>query len=280
MARVYIVCPYFNSARFLAESVESVLAQSFDDWKLLLIDDGSTDSSAAIAEQYARRYRRRIVLLQHADRQNQGISASRNLGLKTARGEFLAFLDSDDVWHPNMLQTQVANLEQHPTAVMTFAAAERWYQWPGNQNGSTADFIVPASFSLESNLPISPPHLLSAFVADESKAPCPSTVLVRRAAAVRCGGFVEEFRGLYDDQVFYARLCATRPVYAESACLARYRQHAASCCAYAGRMGIEVEERVRFLNWLTDFLTAQKISDSHLPQIVRQEREQIALAVQ
>ena len=269
MARVSIVCPYFNSARFLVESIESVLLQSFDDWELLLINDGSSDSSAAIVEQYARRYDKRVVPLQHPDRQNEGISASRNVGLKKAHGEFLAFLDSDDVWHPNMLRTQVANLERHPTAVMTFAAAERWYQWPGNQNGRTADFIVPASVSPQSHRLISPPHLLSAFVADESKTPCPSTVLVRKAEALRCGGFVEDFRGLYDDQVFYARLCATRPVYAESTCLARYRQHAGSCCA-----------SVRFLNWLTDFLNAQRISDPHLSEIVRQGREQIILAVQ
>nr|MDQ2711523.1 hypothetical protein [Acidobacteriota bacterium] len=171
---------------------------------------------------------------------------------------------------------QVANLDRHPEAVMAFAAAERWYQWPGNRNPGIKDFIVPSRLtSNPEKAVIEPPLLLSEFVKDESKTPCPCTVLVRKADAIRCGGFVEDFPGLYDDQAFYARLCATHPVYAEKACLARYRQHAGSCCASASALGTGVQERAHFLEWLLDFLATEQINETHLHSVVEREREQI-----
>src|SRR5260221_13006285 len=101
---------FLNEERFLAEAVESVLAQSFVDWELLLVDDGSTDGSAALAGSFARKHHR-IRYLRHPDRANHGMSASRNLGLDHARGQFVGFLDADDVWLPNKLSEQLAVFE-------------------------------------------------------------------------------------------------------------------------------------------------------------------------
>ncbi len=276
MVRVSVVCTYFNSVSFLAESIESVLGQSFSDWELLLVDDGSTDGSHAIAKRYADRYPDRIVRFQHAGRRNRGISSSRNLGIRHAQGELVALIDSDDIWLPDMLRKQVANLDRHPEAVMAFAAAERWYQWPGNRNRSIGDFIVRSRLTGKPGMAvIEPPLLLSEFVGDESKTPCTCTVLVRKADAIRCGGFAEDFPGLYDDQVFYARLCAAHPVYAEQACLARYRQHAGSCCASASASGTDARERAHFLDWLLNFISTEQIDDRDLCLLVQREREQI-----
>src|ERR1700691_6786421 len=103
---VSIITPFYNTERFLQEAIESVLAQTYSNWELLLVDDGSTDGSTAIAHRYADRAPAKIRYLAHPGRENRGLSASRNLGIAGAGGEFLALLDADDVWLPQKLEQQ------------------------------------------------------------------------------------------------------------------------------------------------------------------------------
>src|SRR5918997_1425231 len=115
---VSTILPFLNAEKFIEEAIESVFAQTYDDWELLLIDDGSTDGSTRIALQYAERHRGRVRYLEHPEHQNRGVSASRNLGISHARGEYVAFLDADDVWLEHKLEQQVAILSSHPEAGM------------------------------------------------------------------------------------------------------------------------------------------------------------------
>ena len=123
-ARVSIVTPFLNAERFLAESVESVLAQTRDDWELLLVDDGSSDRSRAIACAYAARYPDRIHVLSHPENRHRGASASRNVGTARAVGEYIAYLDADDVYLPGKLAHQVPLLDAHPEVGIVYAATE------------------------------------------------------------------------------------------------------------------------------------------------------------
>src|SRR5436190_7341573 len=118
--RVSIVTPFLNAERFITESIESVLAQTWHGWELLLIDDGSTDGSTAIAQRYAAAHPEKIRYLTHQERRNCGASASRNLGARHARGEYLAFLDADDVYLPRKLEEQVPLLDAQPDAAMLY----------------------------------------------------------------------------------------------------------------------------------------------------------------
>ena len=97
--------PAYNSAFTIAESIESVIAQTFTDWELLIIDDGSNDDTRNIAEIYAKADSR-ITLFELST--NQGVAAARNHGMRHAKGSWLAFLDSDDLWHPEKLERQLA----------------------------------------------------------------------------------------------------------------------------------------------------------------------------
>ncbi len=272
MTRISIVCPFWNSARFLSETIESVLLQSYTDWELLLVDDGSRDGTREIAKHYAERFPGRIHLLEHNQNANRGISASRNLAIDHAQGELLALIDSDDVWLPGKLQQQVKDLEKNPEAVMTFGAAERWYQWASNENGDQPDFDVPSTIpGYRDDALVAPPDLLEAYLRDESKTPCTCTVLARMSEVIAAGGFVNEFAGLYDDQVFHARLCATHPVYVSSTCFGRYRQHASSCCGTARSSGTENRERLRFLEWLREYLVEAGVQRTSLRLFVEEE---------
>jgi glycosyltransferase involved in cell wall biosynthesis len=109
MQRVSIVIPTYNRARYVVQTVDSVVAQTFGDWHLIIVDDGSTDETPRRLEPYTRDAR--ISLLR---KQNRGQATARNIGLHHARGELLCFLDSDDVWKPDKLARQVRLMDEHP----------------------------------------------------------------------------------------------------------------------------------------------------------------------
>jgi glycosyltransferase involved in cell wall biosynthesis len=126
---VSVITIFHNEQRFLAEAIESVLAQTYDRWELLLCDDGSTDGSSAIAQRYAAAQPDRIRYLEHDGHANRGMSATRNLGLGSAQGEAIAFLDGDDVWVPEKLARQVRRLQEHPEAAAVYGRLHVWHGW-------------------------------------------------------------------------------------------------------------------------------------------------------
>ncbi len=110
MPAVSIISPAYNVAPYIRAAVESVMAQTFTDFELILVDDQSTDSTLDIAREYARGDSRIHVLQQP----NGGISVARNHALRHATASVFAILDSDDLWHPTFLETQLAVLHQRP----------------------------------------------------------------------------------------------------------------------------------------------------------------------
>src|SRR5215203_3938514 len=123
---------FLNAEKFIEEAIESVFAQTYDNWELLLVDDGSSDDSSQIALRYAERYPERVRYLEHPGHQNRGMSASRNLGVSQAKGEYIALLDADDVWLPRTLEQQAIILDSHPEAGMVYGSAQYWYGWTGD----------------------------------------------------------------------------------------------------------------------------------------------------
>lgn len=104
---VSVIMPAYNSEKYIGKSIESVLAQDYEKFELIIVDDGSKDGTKSIAEQYAKNDIR-IKLLEQA---NQGVSVARNKGLDTATGEYVAFLDSDDLWDADNLSVMVQAAE-------------------------------------------------------------------------------------------------------------------------------------------------------------------------
>jgi glycosyltransferase involved in cell wall biosynthesis len=104
---ISVVIPTFNYGRFVEEAVDSVLAQTYDHLEVIVVDDGSEDDTRSRLE----RYGSAITCIHQA---NQGMSTARNTGIGNARGDWIAFLDSDDVWHPRKLEIQVAFLRENP----------------------------------------------------------------------------------------------------------------------------------------------------------------------
>ena len=145
---VSVVMPYLHAARFLDEAIQSVASQTYERWELLLVDDGSTDGSERIAASWARRQPGRIHCLRHPGGANRGISASRNLGLRSASGELVAFLDADDVWREHKLERHVALLSAHPEAGMVYGRTEYWHSWTGDRGDAGRDHVARGADSL------------------------------------------------------------------------------------------------------------------------------------
>src|SRR5262249_39236563 len=138
---VCTVIIFLNAENFIDEAIASVFAQTYDDWELVLVDDGSSDASTAIAKDYAARFPARIRYLEHEGHQNRGKSASRNLAIRNSRSEFVAFLDADDVWMRDKLREQVEILDAHATAGMVYGPGEWWYSWSGKEIDQNRDSI-------------------------------------------------------------------------------------------------------------------------------------------
>lgn len=115
---VSIVIPTFNRAGLLARALDSVVAQTVDDWEIVLIDDGSTDETPQVADDYARRLGERFV---YQRQDNAGCCAARNRGIDRARGRFVAFLDSDDAFAPTKLERQLELFERVPALGLVFS---------------------------------------------------------------------------------------------------------------------------------------------------------------
>lgn len=118
MPRVSIIIPSYNHARFLSHCLESVKAQSFEEWEIILIDDGSTDDSVSIARRYAEQDSRIRVFV---NERNLGTYGSQQRALEMAQGEFVAILNSDDFWNPKKLERQAALLAGHPESPYCYA---------------------------------------------------------------------------------------------------------------------------------------------------------------
>ena len=242
--RVSVIIIFFDAEAFFEEAIESVLAQDYRDFELLLVDDGSTDASTEIAKDYERRYPTRIHCLEHPDHANRGMSATRNLGVEAARGELVAFLDSDDRWAPSKLFEQVEILDRHADVDAVCGTARYWRSWEGGR-----DRLVPSGHA--QNRPVRPPEaILSVYPLGSANAPCPSDLLIRRSAVLGIGGFEEAFRGMYEDQAFLTKLYLERTIYFADKVWIDYRLHDQSCCAQVKRAGQHQDVRRQFLEWL------------------------------
>ena len=204
--RVTVVVPAWNTSSVLAEALDSIRAQTFRDFEVLVVDDGSTDDTAKVAERHGAEDGRFCLICQvHA-----GVSIARNTAVAEARGEWIAFLDADDVWLPAKLERQLALLEQDPAADLLFT---NFFLWDGSRDLGLA--YAPSAVLPEGN-PLQA-LILSCFL-------LPSTVMVRRERLLEIGAFDPALH-MAEDWDLWLRL-AERGIHARGLAepLARYRR--------------------------------------------------------
>lgn len=261
--RVSIILPFFEAQAFLAEAIDSVSAQTFPDWELLLVDDGSPDASREIAERHATSDRARVFVLQHDARRNRGLPATRNLGLRHARGSLIALLDADDVWRPDKLAQQVELLAAHDGAAMVYGKSTYWNPDATSRvQASNVPPIAPAGL-------YEPPSLLALnYPLGPYGSPCPSDLLFRRDAALQVGGFAEDFAA-WEDIVFLSRMFVRHRVCVADECWDWYRVHPQSMSARARRSGEDTQARRDYFRWLEGYLLQEGVRDTGIWKCLR-----------
>lgn len=217
-----------NEEAFLAEAIESVLAQSFDDYEVIVSDDGSTDSTPAIAQSFAERDPKRIRVLRAE--QNQGKPFALNRALAIRRGELIAWLDGDDVMLPDKLERQVAALDSDPAAAGCTHDAEIF--------DSDSRRAIGRFSEVMSGVPLRSGGIELWF--DPTYRMLPSATMIR-SALVPPGGFEERLAytndWLFDIEVFRHGRCV-----AIDDMLVRYRRHSDNFTTRADASGASYEE--------------------------------------
>jgi glycosyltransferase involved in cell wall biosynthesis len=218
MPAVSVIMPAYNVESYIADAIESVLAQTFTDYELVIVNDGSTDGTLRIAELYRNAFPDRVVLV---SQENRGLAAARNTALAAARGDVLALLDSDDAWWPTFLQGQMDILNARPEiAVVTGNAVTR-----GGPNDGQPARPVPDS---------RPAPGLMEILGDETAVFIMS--VFRRSVVDSIGGFDEQFRTSEDYDFWIRAALAGFRFVRNSTPLGFYRRHAGSLSANESRM--------------------------------------------
>ena len=237
---------FYNEDRFLREAIESVLAQTYSNRELLLVDDGSTDGSTEIAGLYTEQHPKKIRYLEHVGHKNKGMSASRNLGVMKANGEYIAHLDADDVWLPHKLERQLAILEKYPEADLVYGPWQAWNSWNKNEEGK--DHLQ--NLNVVTDRLVYPPKLVPIWLKYEHSIPGHCATMCRRKVYQDLGGFEESFRDIYEDLAFLVKVGLKSPIYVSSECLSRYRQHSHSTCQVYGQEGRLEQAQLAYFEWL------------------------------
>jgi glycosyltransferase involved in cell wall biosynthesis len=273
---VSIIMPFYNTPEeFFHEAIQSVFAQTYSNWELILVDDGSTGPISQLALSWATKYPEKVFYYEQIAHENRGHSAARNLGIRNSKGKYIAFLDADDVWMRQKLEQQVAILEHHPDVGMVYANTKYWFSWTNDPRDARRDF--QPNLGIPPNTIVKPPDLLPLFVNGKAAVPSMNTLLVRGEVIHRCGGFDERFRALYGDQHFYAKVCLFERVFVSGECVDFYRQHAKSTTGRAYKLNAETAARRFFLQWLEEYMNSNSIAADQVRRELRREMWRISL---
>lgn len=262
-----IIMPARNMAPWIGEAIASVQAQSYRNWELLIIDDGSTDGTVEIGEEAARADAR-IRLLRHADGGSHGASASRNVGLRIASGDFVGFLDADDVWLPEKLSEQLAILEGHPAVGVLYGRTMWWFSWQEGYVRSRERDHIP-TLGLVPKGEIEGHILFERFLRQAAEMPSTCSVLMRRSAVRNAGEFEEQFISVYTDQVYFAKLFFATRAIAVDRCWDRYRRRPDSSSSLSPSQ--ELDARRRYLEWLAAYIQSRGFSSLPVARTVQRE---------
>jgi glycosyltransferase involved in cell wall biosynthesis len=206
MPRVSIIVPAYNAAVYLSYAIDSVLAQTYPGWEIVIVDDGSTDNTREVVDSYRPKLQGK---LQYIHQPNRGLPAARNTGIRAARGEFIALLDADDVWLPHRLARGLAVLDAHPETGLVHARVVR---------------IDPRG-SVTGQLKVEPKYMsgrIACYIyTRRAHIVCP-TVMFRRSCLEAVGWFDEAMQATEDRDLWFRIALRYQVAYIDEV-LAQYR---------------------------------------------------------
>ncbi|MCL4551930.1 MAG: glycosyltransferase [Candidatus Marsarchaeota archaeon] len=203
MPRVSVIIPAYNCQRFIEETIESVFSQTYSDYEIIVVDDGSSDNTKDILQRYSDR-------VTYVYQENGGVSAARNRALALSRGEFIAFLDHDDLWIPEKLERQVSVLDSSPSAGLVYSDCY-YIDANGSIIGKYTDYIEAFRGNVFRQL----------FICDF----IPFLTVLARRSAIDAVGYFKVGWAIAEDYDLLLRIARAYPVEYLSLPLAKYRKH-------------------------------------------------------
>ena len=261
---ISIITPFYNSDRFLDETIKSVVNQSLSDWELLLINDGSTDNSVNIASQWVNRDNR-IKLLQYDIQENKGKCYARNLGIERSNGEYLCFLDSDDVFVRDKLLLKLKYFESDNDTDMVMGNTIYWNDWldqVSTANEYPTHQLIPDRIYRK-------PDLVPLLVGKLGAMPCICSFVVKKSVVEKVGDFSDGFTNLYEDQAFITKLFCNANIYVLDGYYEYYRQRDDSDWHRSRNDGTDKEVGYKYNKWLLRYLQASKYSNAEIINLLK-----------
>lgn len=213
MPFISVIIPTFNSANLLKEAINSVLAQTYSDYEIIVVDDGSTDHTSDIVAYYSNK-------ITYIYQNNSHISVARNNGFRHSNGKYIAHLDADDIWLPQKLEKQVNILISYPEAAMVTCDGYLWITEQNNKPQQLLSEILPKQKS---------GHIFS-YIYKTNPIPTSSAVIAHWAWE-KLGGLNENMRRGQDSE-FFNRISALGSIYYCPEPLMKYRRHGSNTCSH------------------------------------------------
>lgn len=249
MPTVSVVIPLFNGQQYIENCLRSVFSQRYEDYEVIVVDDGSSDDGPKKILALAKTHPEKVRLLRHEDRGNHGIAATRNLGIKNARGEFIAFLDQDDLWVSEKLQKQVAMLRCHPEAGLVYSKISFVDQDGGD---CSANSFPSAGKGIVGH----PAYIFPAIIKENF---IPSiTVLARRECVQKVGLFDDGLRHGFEDWILWSKMAYFYGFIFLDQVLAKRRLHSGSFSSLRRDIGLHLSAEENYIRVLFSHLLDQK----------------------
>lgn len=211
MPKISIQVCCYNSEKYLEDTLESIVAQTYKDWELVVVNDGSCDSTEDIVKRFVKRG---IPIVYHFQK-NRGFAAARNKAIELSSGEWIAILDHDDLWYPEKLQIQSRSIERYPNAALHFSNSE----WFTDDNTVIKNTVEPGRFKTGITEDAFVKLVGQGCFIDSE------TVIIRKSALRECGSFNEGYRYIVDYDLFIRLTHKYSEVYYEDMVLAKWRVH-------------------------------------------------------
>ncbi|MBN1568191.1 MAG: glycosyltransferase [Acidobacteria bacterium] len=212
---VSIIMPCYNQGHFLAQAIQSVQDQTFKNWELIIVNDGSSDDTEQVVHGF------QDPRIRYIYQNNRGLSAARNAGIRATQALFIALLDSDDLWEPPFLERMLECLDRNPHAAAAYCGYV-FIDEHGNKIGNPCLKTVP-------------PQDFRRTLLNEGNWLVPSAVVCRKHSMEQAGSFDESLGGVADTDL-WIRLCKQKTFVGVNSILIRYRLHEASMSRDAERM--------------------------------------------
>ena len=187
MANVSVIVPTYNCATYLPDAIDSVLAQTFKDFEIIIVDDGSTDNTREVVKKYG-------LQIKYIYQENKGPSAARNLGIQSSNGQYIAFLDSDDIWLPQKLELQMNEFLKSPSTGLVTCG-----RYNIDSNGALQECLCDISY-------ISRTKALDLFLTKNILHGGNSQVVIKRECLDKVGLFDEELH-VAEDWDLWLKIC-------------------------------------------------------------------------